>query len=297
MKYNTRIAPSPTGMMHVGTARTALFNYICARATGGRFILRIDDTDQERNQEKAIQPIYEGLKWLGLDWDHTFRQSERKYDHVARALLAAGYAVELDNGAIALRGDIGLPGFWIDDIAGNIPITKTNIEQIDRKLILTRGGDKLGMPTYQFCSVVDDFDFDVNYIIRGVDHTTNTPKQIAIWLALSKIREEKPFPKFAHIGLIFKDKKKMSKRDGAASLLDYRDKGYVPDALFNFLLRLGWGPSIDNKANSILTREAAIAMFLTSGNMRNSNCNFDVAKLEWNNKVYKKMQHDKVIKA
>lgn len=293
MPYITRIAPSPTGMMHVGTARTALFNWIVARATGGRFILRIDDTDGERNQEEAVRPIYEGLTWLGLNWDETFRQSERRkrYDDVLFQLSLDGHTVRLDNGAIALCWRDYMPVNWMDSIAGNIPITKTNIDQIDGKLILARGGDRLGQPTYQYCSVVDDFDYGVNYIIRGVDHTTNTAKQVALWAALEQSFGAIGLPKFTHVGLIFKDKKKMSKRDGAASLLDYRDKGYDPDAFFNFLVRLGWGPKEDNKANSILDRDTLIGLFLEHGSMRNSNCNFDTAKLDWNNRTFKRMKY------
>lgn len=299
MVYITRVAPSPTGMMHVGTARTALFNYLAAKASGGKFILRIDDTDQERHNEDAINPIYEGLKWLGLNWNTTFRQSDNRsaYERNAKLLVDKGLAITLDNGAIALRWNNSMPKTWHDTIAGDIAITDTNKEQIDNKLILLRGGDKLGQPTYQFASTFDDWNWGINYIIRGVDHTSNTPKQIAIWCALNEAFDGTPgfhrkdLPKFAHVGLIFREKKKMSKRDGkAASLLDYREAGYDPDGVFNFLLRLGWAPSMDNKEHAILDRNRAIDMFLTNGRMRNSNASFDDAKLNWYDKVHKALK-------
>lgn len=287
--YVTRIAPSPTGFMHIGTARTALFSWMLARATGGKFILRMDDTDADRNIKEAEQPIFDGLEWLGLTWDEFERQSGRTdvYKRWAQFLVDAGYAFEADNGAIILKWDSRFPRVWKDEVVGDVPITDTNIEQIDGRTVLLRGGDKLGHPTYQFASVVDDYAFGVNYICRGVDHITNTAKQVAIWSAMSQSlpHDSRPLPKFAHVGLIFANKKKMSKRDGAASLLDYRDQGYHPDALFNFLLRMGWGPTVDNKENSILTREKAISMFVDGGRMRSSNANFDAAKLAWYNKV------------
>ncbi|MCA6479601.1 MAG: hypothetical protein IM557_03285 [Chitinophagaceae bacterium] len=293
MEYVTRIAPSPTGMLHFGTARTAYFCWLAAKATGGQFILRLDDTDTERNKPETIQPIYDGLKWLGLDWDRFERQSQRTsiYKAEAERLLEHGFAFRADNGAIILNWQDFMPRSWRDEVADRIPITDTNIEQINGRTVLLRGGDKLGEPTYQFASVIDDYLMSVNFIIRGTDHITNTAKQLAIWSAIQKCDDRDqlhgaPPPKFAHVGLIFKDKKKMSKRDGAASLLDYRDRGYSPDALLNFMLRLGWGPREDNKENSIIGKDKAIRMFLTEGSMRNTNANFDQAKLDWFQKVY-----------
>jgi glutamyl/glutaminyl-tRNA synthetase len=294
VKYNTRIAPSPTGTTHVGTARTALFNWLAARATGGSFLLRIDDTDGERNKPEYVDVILQSMEWLGLDYDDMFYQSKRlpcNYLDPANALVEAGYAIRLDNGAIALKWHDWMGNEpWQDSIAGEMPFTQTNIDQIDGRLILLRGGDKLGLPTYQFASVVDDYDYSINFVIRGGDHISNTPKQVAIWRALQRLkdRDNQPLPKFAHVGLIFKDKKKMSKRDGAASLLDYRDKDYNPEALFSFLVRLGWSPKIDNKENSLITRERALKMFLTEGNMRNVNANFDPQKLEYLQRYYSK---------
>jgi glutamyl-tRNA synthetase len=292
--YVTRIAPSPTGMMHIGTARTALFNWLVARATGGQFILRMDDTDHDRNMVEAEQPIFDGLEWLGLHWDAFYRQSERGYRYFlhAQKLLDAGFAEKADNGAIMLKWQDFMPRVWKDEIAGNIAISDKAVEEIDGRLCLLRGGDKIGQATYQFASIVDDFDMGVNFIIRGVDHIANTAKQLAIWEAIATVhtRELWERPKFAHVGLIFKDKKKMSKRDGAASLLDYRDKGYDPDGIFNFLLRLGWGPKVDDKASTFMDRDRAMSLFLEGGSMKSSNANFDSAKLDFYDRSYKKMK-------
>lgn len=288
----TRIAPSPTGFMHVGTARTALHNWLAARSTGGKFILRIDDTDADRNIEEAVTPILDGLTWLGLGWDEMYRQSERTdlYRRRAAELLAAGHAFEADNGAVILHWRDFMPRTWRDDVAGDIPITPTTIEQIDGRLVLLRGGDKLGAPTYQFASIVDDYEMGVNLIIRGTDHLTNTAKQVAIWTALTRADgTARELPRFAHVGLIFRGGKKMSKRDGAASLIDYRDGGTHPEAMFNFLLRMGWGPKEDNKANSVLTRERAFELFLKAGNLRGSNASFDDAKLASYDRRFKAM--------
>ncbi|BCM87827.1 glutamate--tRNA ligase [Methylobacterium indicum] len=292
--YRTRIAPSPTGFMHIGTARTALFSWLAAKATGGDFVLRIDDTDQERNNEAAVQPILDGLKWLGLNWDEFYRQSERSeaYAIIAQELVDAGLATIAENGAtlLALPPEL-MPRTWRDEVGGEMHVTGDMMKLIDG-LPLLRGGDKLGQATYQFASIVDDYAMNISYIIRGTDHIANTPKQIAIWEAINQARIRNnlascPLPKFAHVGLIFANKKKMSKRDGAASLLDYRDRGYDPDAIFNFLLRMGWGPKEDNKANSVLNRERALTMFLTAGNMRAANANFDGQKLDWFDRRFK----------
>lgn len=284
MAYVTRIAPSPTGMMHVGTARTAIFNWLAARATGGQFILRIDDTDTARNQPEAVQPILDGLAWLGLDADSVHYQSQRLkiYHNFAGALLERGLAERADNGAVLLKTPASLPASWTDEIAKEIPITDRD-RQIMAGLPLLRGGEHLGAPTYQFASILDDYLMGVNFIIRGVDHTPNTAKQIAIWCALNELASggpPAPLPKFAHVGLITKDKKKLSKRDGAASLLDYREAGYLPESLFAFLVRLGWGPHVDNRENSLVTRDMALKMFLTEGNLRGSAAGMSVQLLD-----------------
>jgi len=282
--YNTRIAPSPTGEMHLGTMRTAYFNWLAARASGGKFLIRIDDTDAKRNQESRYSSIFTNINWLGLTYDKSCYQSDHTGFHGfnASVLLKNKLAIELSNGAIALHNP-KLPETWYDEIAGDIPITATNYEQINKRLILVRGN---GEPTYQLASVVDDWDYNINYIIRGTDHISNTPKQIAIWNALNKCFPDrsKPLPKFAHVGLLFKDGKKLSKRDSSFSLSNYTD--YNPEALLNFLLRLGWSPHKDNKANSLISKERAVEMFLTQGQMRNSQANVDEQKLNWFNKKY-----------
>lgn len=290
MKYNTRIAPSPTGMMHIGTARTALFNWVVAKSSGGHFILRLDDTDTERNQPEAIQPIFDGLKWLGIEYDGYYRQSERAhiYQQYANNLLDSGLAFTADNGAIMLKWHDFMPRSWEDSVGGKIVVSNKAVEEIDGRLCLIRGGEKLGQATYQFASIVDDYDLGINYIIRGVDHIANTAKQVAIWSALVEADQKTiDLPKFTHVGLIFKDGKKMSKRDGAASLLDYKDKGYSPDAIFNFLIRTGWGPKVDDKQSTFIDKDRAFELFLTQGNMRSSNAGFDQNKLDFYNRKYK----------
>jgi nondiscriminating glutamyl-tRNA synthetase len=286
-------------MMHIGTARTALFNWLVARATAGRFLLRMDDTDADRNMPEAEQPIFDGLTWLGLDWDEFHRQSDRTdiYRTCAGQLLDAGLAFCANNGAIVLRWKSRWPRIWNDEIGGERAITDQMVEQIDGRLVLVRGGDKLGQATYQFATVVDDYFLGVNFIIRGVDHVENTGKQVAIWEALNEVSHEnddgkrrQELPKFAHVGLIFKDGKKMSKRDGASSLLDYRDKGYVPDAMFNFLLRMSWGPKRDDASSTFMNKEIAKSIFLNGGNMRSANAGFDQHKLDFYNRRYKQMK-------
>lgn len=274
----TRIAPSPTGMMHIGTARTAYFNWLAARATGGKFILRIDDTDATRNDEAAVSVIDEGLSWLGLQADERFRQSDRQdvYAAVAEKLLDEGKAVRAENGAVLLAD--GLNASWTSyDGKAMIP---THKEQAlaDGQPILRADGT----PIYHFASVVDDADTGITLVIRGSDHISNTFRQAAIFRALGK----EP-PVFSHVGLITQNKKKMSKRDGAASLLNYRDEGYDPDALLNAMLRMGWGPSRDDKSTAILTRDQAVEMFMTGGRMKSSPAEFDKQKLDWMDRKYK----------
>jgi len=297
--FNTRIAPSNTGFMHIGTARTAYFNYLAARASGGKFYLRIDDTDTDREIPCAVDVIINSLKWLGLDWDDEhFFQSRRgnHYNDWLVNLLMIRAAKVLDNGAIALVWQDYMPRTWIDSIAGEITVTDKEIEVIDG-MILAKGGDKLGQPIYHFASVVDDWEYGINYIIRGTDHISNTAKQLAIWAAMNKYADFSldespvPYPKFAHVGLIHKNKKKMSKRDGMVDptifMSYYQENGYDPDAVLNFLLRLGWGPTVDDKTTAILTRDSSLELFLSGGKMRSAPANFDMAKLDSFNRKYK----------
>lgn len=285
MQFNTRIAPSPTGDMHLGTARTAYFNWLAARATQGRFLLRIDDTDQNRNQESVVKVIYDTMEWLGLDYDATFRQSSRfdVHKNEAQRLVDLGLAKVVENGAVALKIPQNMPTVWIDEIVGDIKITGQDMAAIDGMIILKSDGS----PTYHFSSVLDDIHSDINLVIRGQDHVSNTPKHIAIYLTMQAAGVRLQLPKFAHVGLIHKDKKKMSKRDGAASMLFYRDNNYSPAALLNFMLRLGWSPSKDDATNTIISQKRAVGMFLNEGRMRASSANFDQAKLDFYNKKYK----------
>lgn len=280
ISYTTRIAPSPTGDMHLGTARTAYFNWLIAKATKGHFILRIDDTDPERSKDEYIDVILRTMEWLGLDYDKIEYQSKRKDIYISKAneLLNMGFAKKEDNGAISFIPK-ELPSSWKDEIVGAINISKEDIDIIN-KMILVRSDSN---PTYHFASTVDDYMMGINYIIRGVDHISNTPRHIAL---LSIFKDT--MPKFAHIGLIYKDKKKMSKRDGAASMLEYRNAGYKPEAMLNYMLRLGWSPSDPNfdKKKPLISKHEAIDLFLTAGKMRSSAANFDKAKLDWYNSKY-----------
>lgn len=301
-KSITRLAPSPTGAMHLGTMRTGYINWLQARSTGGKFILRIDDTDIERNKKEWVRVILDSFEWLGLDYDELYFQSERieLYTEIANKLVKENRAFEASNGAIILSAPIELPNSFLDTIAGNIPITDTNREQINDRLVLTRGIDKGGTPTYQFASVCDDYSMGINHIIRGVDHITNTPKQIAIFNSLDFVgnlpdpcKDAMSLPQFTHLGLIFKDKKKLSKRDGAASLLWYKEQGYSPEAMLNWMLLLGWGLSVprgsskeeQKLANEPIPKAAAIELF-QKGTLKNSPCNYDINKLNWLQKRY-----------
>lgn len=282
MTWATRIAPSPTGDMHLGTARTAYFNWLLARATGGTFLLRIDDTDMARNRQQCIQDIFEVMDWLNLDYDQLLYQSSRfhRYCEAAEGLIAQGLAQRADNGAVLLNiTSYAGPRAWRDEIAGEIPITDQDIAGFSNLVLIKSDGS----PTYNFATVVDDLDFDITYILRGKDHTTNTSKQVALWSLLT----DTPPPSFAHVGLLFSGGKKLSKRDGAASMLTYKEDGVHPDALLNYMLRMGWGPKVDDKSTSLLTRQDALRLFVDGGNLRNASCNIDPAKLASFDRKYK----------
>lgn len=284
--YITRVAPSPTGVMHIGTARTALFNWLAARASGGKFYLRIDDTDDARNDPAHVDLIKASLAWLNLDYDDIlFQSSDVSRNRAvtwAKGLVDMGLAKVLDNGAIALIWHDDMPDSWDDEVSGHHDITDDSINKTIDGTILIRGGDNLGKPTYHWNSVCDDYAMGINYIIRGNDHITNTDRQVAMWWALNVMHMDnlgadsgKPLPKFAHVSLIFKDKKKLSKRDGAASLMHYRDAGYDRDAIFGFLLGQGWGRS-DGNTKHLMTRDDALAMFLDGGSfITRTNTGFD----------------------
>lgn len=292
MSYVTRFAPSPTSDtgMHLGNARTGFYSWLAARASGGKFILRIDDTDNARNCDSSF--IFDAMSWLGLDYDAVYRQSDRGdiYAIALGHLLDADMAVA-DDGAIRLRLPADLPTTWTDSIKGQI-----NISDHDRKLIdglvLIRSD---GSPTYHFASVVDDFDMGINYIIRGIDHLGNAPKHVALRHALIASGFVPTVPitddiLYAHVGLIeiMKDdgtgklkRGKMSKRDDAASLLKYRDAGYDPSALLDYMMRIGWAHTEHDyqKRVPFIDRDEALAVFLAKGKMRAAPSLFDPAML------------------
>lgn len=291
---NTRIAPSPTGDMHMGTARTAYFNWLVARATGGRFILRIDDTDVDRNDQSKTDDILRVMDWLSLDYDELIYQSKdlTYYQYVADTMVSHRMAKRLDDGSVILDLDNYLDlktlflynPQWTDQIAGDVSLTEQDIKYIKNMPLIKRDG----MPTYNFASVVDDNDYEISHIIRGNDHFKNTTKQVILIRLLSQLPTfNSKIPMYTHLGLLFKNKKKLSKRDGAASMISYMEAGYDPDAMLNFLLRLGWGPAKDDKSTAILTRDQALELFLDGGKMKNTPANVDLQKLDSFDRKYK----------
>lgn len=252
-----RFAPSPTGALHVGGAHTALFNWLWARKHRGVFVLRIEDTDADRSSREYERTIFEGLRWLGLNWDEgpdvggpfgPYRQSERLelYREVANFLLDRGLAYR-DGEAVVFRV---LPGERIafDDLVyGRIEVESSTLKD----LVLLKSD---GTPTYNFAVVVDDHHMGITHVIRGEDHIANTPKQILLYRAMGW-----ELPTFAHLGMILgPDRKKFSKRHGATAVFDYRDQGYLPEAMVNFLALLGWSPGDDRE---VLSVEEIIELF------------------------------------
>ncbi|MCL1941750.1 MAG: glutamate--tRNA ligase [Synergistaceae bacterium] len=264
-KVRVRFAPSPTGALHIGGGHTALFNWLLARNTGGAFILRVEDTDLERSTKEYEQTIMDGLMWLGLDWDEgpdrggdfgPYRQSGRLplYRKYAEQLLDEGKAYSEGN-AVIFKVEHGIDASFDDVVYGHISAKSDGLQKMgtdELKDIVMIKGD--GMPTYNYACVIDDHLMDITHIIRGEDHISNTPKQVLIYKALGW----EP-PKFAHLPMILgKDKKKLSKRHGATSVYDYRDMGYMPESVFNFLALLGWSPGGDRE---IFTRDEAVGLF------------------------------------
>ena len=264
-KVRVRFAPSPTGALHIGGGHTALFNWLLARNTGGVFILRIEDTDLERSTKEYEQTIMDGMKWLGLDWDEgpdrgggfgPYRQSERLplYRRYAEQLLNDGKAYR-EGDAIIFKVERGVDASFDDVVYGRIESMSDGLQKMgsdELKDIVMLKGD--GMPTYNYACVIDDHLMEITHIIRGEDHISNTPKQVLIYKALGW----EP-PRFAHLPMILgNDKKKLSKRHGATSIYDYRDMGYMPESVFNFLALLGWSPGGDRE---IFTRAEAVPLF------------------------------------
>jgi glutamyl-tRNA synthetase len=312
----TRFAPSPTGYLHVGGARTALFSWAYARRHGGKFVLRIEDTDLERSTAESVQAILDGMRWLGLDWDEgPFHQMQRlaRYRELAERLLREGKAYrcyctkeELEQMRAAQRARGEKPrydGRWRDSKAtpppgvapvirfknpldGEVsfqdlvkgPITISNGELDD--LVLLRED---AVPTYNFGVVVDDLDMSITHVIRGDDHVNNTPRQINIFRALGA-----ELPQFAHVPMILgADGERLSKRHGAVSVMQYADDGYLPEALLNYLARLGWSHGDEE----IFSKSQFVEWF-DLAHVNRAPAHFDPEKLRWMNHQYVKSLSD-----
>jgi glutamyl-tRNA synthetase len=286
MKPRVRFAPSPTGYLHIGGARTALFNWLYARHTGGTFVLRIEDTDAARNSQEAVDVILNGLRWLGLDWDEgpitgdatgpskgdrgPYFQSQRKANYLARAeaLLSRNLAYEKE-GAIRFRMTRE-PVIIPDLVVGDVVRPLTDREELDPDWVLIRSD---GQPVFHFVNVVDDLEMGITHVIRGEDHLSNTAKHIALFNAFG-VRP----PHYAHIPLILNaDGSKMSKRDKGASMTSYMDDGFLAEAVNNYLCLLGWSPK-DNLEK--MPMKDVIERFDLPQILRH-NAKFDFEKLMW----------------
>ena len=280
MPPRVRFAPSPTGYLHVGGARTALFNWLYARRHGGTFVLRIEDTDAERSSWEMVAGIVDGLRWLGLDWDEgpdiggphaPYFQSQRlaKYQEHAQALVRDGKAYA-DGGAVRFKVPPGVTRFE-DMVHGPIAFENEHIEDF----VILRSD---GHPTYHLSVVVDDIDMAITHVVRGDDHISNTPKQVLLYQAFGK-----PAPQFAHVPLIMgPDKKRLSKRHGATSVMEYQRLGYLPEAMVNFLALLGWSPGGDRE---VLSRDELTQLFTLEG-ISGGNAVFNGEKLDWFNQQH-----------
>ena len=316
----TRFAPSPTGYLHIGGARTALFCWAYAKKLGGTFILRVEDTDRERSTQESVNAILDAMEWLGLDYEGPYFQMQRleRYRAVADQLMAAGKAYhcyatreEIDALREQQRAKGEKPrydGRWRPENAKRLglkpppgakpvvrfrnpdegevtfkdlvkgPITVANGELDD--LVLLRGD---GIPTYNFGVVVDDLDMKITHVIRGDDHVNNTPRQVNIYKALGA-----PLPLFAHVPMILgSDGERLSKRHGAVSVMQYRDDGYLPEALVNYLARLGWSHGDEE----MFSREQLVEWFDLE-HISQSPARFDPGKLAWLNAQYLKEADD-----
>jgi len=279
-KIRVRFAPSPTGYLHIGGARTALYNYLLARHLNGTLVLRIEDTDQVRSTEESTKAIFDSLKWLGITWDEgPFYQSQRKdiYSQHAQKLLDEGKAVYREDPgkgkAIVFKMPLGRSFIFEDLVHGTIKFESDLLG--DQVLVKSDG-----FPTYNFACVIDDSLMNITHIIRGDDHISNTPKQIALYEALGK-----PIPKFGHIPLIMgEDGSRLSKRHGHTSIGEYQDIGYLPDAVFNFLSLMGWSPGDDTE---LMTKDEIIKRF-TIERVKDKPAQFNIKKLTWMNSHYLK---------
>ena len=322
-KTRTRFAPSPTGFIHLGNIRSALYPWAFARSTGGDFILRIEDTDLDRSTQAAVDVIIEGMSWLGLDYDEgPFYQMQRmdRYKVVLAELQAAGHVypcymsmVELDalrdrqtaakekprydgtwrpapgkilppipegvQPVLRFNNPQGGSVVWDDKVKGRIEISNDELDD----LVIARPD---GTPTYNFCVVVDDIDMAITHVIRGDDHVNNTPRQINIFNALGKVP-----PVYAHLPTVLNELgEKMSKRNGAKPVTQYREEGYLPDAMVNYLARLGWSHGDDE----IFSRTQFLEWF-NLDHLGKSAAQFDEAKLRWVNGQHIKITPDDVL--
>lgn len=306
----TRFAPSPTGYLHVGGARTALYSWLVARAANGKFVLRIEDTDRERSTDEAIDAIFAGMEWLGLNYDekpvYQTQRFERYKEFIDQLLeqdkaykcycsverldamreeqMAAGQKPRYDGKCRGAEEQVGQPYVirfknpqqgsvvFEDHIRGRIEISNQELDD----LIIARTD---GTPTYNFCVVIDDWEMGITHVVRGEDHINNTPRQINILQALGA-----PVPEYAHVSMILGDDgKKLSKRHGAVSVMEYRDRGYLPQALLNYLVRLGWSHG-DQEVFSV---DEMINLFRLS-DVNKAASAFNTEKLNWLNQHYMK---------
>jgi glutamyl-tRNA synthetase len=273
-----RFAPSPTGNLHIGGGRTALFNWLFSQSQKGKFVLRIEDTDKERSKKEFVDEILFSLKWLGFNWDELYYQSERfdRYRAYADKLLKAGlaYIEKSPEGREAVIFKVEPRKIRVNDlIRGQIEFDSALIK--DQVLIKSDG-----TPTYNFACVIDDAEMDITHIIRGDDHISNTPKQILFYEALGF-----PIPGFAHLPLIMgMDGGRLSKRTGATAISDYRKMGYLPQALVNYLLLLSWAPGENRE---IISLGEAVKLFDIK-DVNKTAATFDLKKLDWLNNQYLK---------
>ena len=279
MSIRTRFAPSPTGHVHIGNIRAAIFNWLFARHEGGQFLLRIEDTDRERSTPEAVQTVVGAMQWLGLTWDEPpVYQSTQKARHLeaAETLLRKGLAYREDKGGTG-QGEcivFRMPGTdmaYHDEIKGDLRKEAKDMKD----LVIVRSN---GEPVFHLANVVDDITMGITHIIRGDDHVENTYRHVALFQALGA-----PIPKYAHLPMIVNAQgKPYSKRDGAAYAGEFRDKGFLPEALFNFLALLGWSPGEDRE---VMTRDEMVRLF-TLDRVKSAPAQMDMKKFEWMNAEY-----------
>ncbi len=287
-KIITRFAPSPTGVLHIGGIRTALFNYLFAQKNNGKFILRIEDTDKERSKKEYEKDILDSLEWLGISFDDIYHQAERADIHkkYLQKMIKEGSAYEAEEskdgtGKIVRFKNPNIKISFNDSVRGKIEFDTT--ELVD--FVIAKN---LDTPLFHLAVVVDDFEMGVTNIIRGEDHISNTPRQILIQRAIGA-----PETQYAHIPLILApDRSKLSKRHGAVSVMEFKEKGYLPEAMINFLALIGWNPGNEKEIFSMkeLIQEFSLEKIQKGGAV------FNTEKLDWTNKEYiKKMSEEEII--